>query len=677
MSTSRGIHNIISPYPMGDVEKYFVKLDRMIGTNSGDKNYGMMTHNCYSTSTPFQALIPTKFRLTDNTYDIIDMSQGLLQFKINFDLEFKIAQSLVPQVSTCGYYEHWWFVGLKSGAQLIDNYTVYSNGRLTACKQVKSVEEQAIVFNCKSNEQMKARPGIYTAHEDVLQMKDCVCGIYVAQPNALFTNGTCPLITNLQMEVLVQVDDLLPFSGMKYYPRFACGELEIELALTLEKNFVFCPIPYETVHRSRYSKESVYKEMKWSESEKQVNVQCKYYPADHMNDGLTEDKTLYHFEDLAGPSVDYLTELIRESQKVTDYRFHQCGEYCRTYAAITDAYHDYRSDNANLHKNHLRSAPIDAADELGKAGGVQAAGEFNQLVKKIIQFRSQKQTEVTIIPRNLVVTDAKSFVYGFNIKDQTKQNLLTIFHQQKKMIIPAQWINHQIFNQRPGDDQIKIHMNLPMYEVSEMIFTFPQNEVQRTVFRNPYLMNLKCQLDSKMVPDKDISTVESAHAEMTLSALGFDSFFSPNPALVNALHPPKLTSNDTWFPRNKDDSNYMFVVDLERNGSGVHHDGYTNVNALINLDANLIGGTNNPHYNEKHMIKNSNYNSTADLAADLADGNSQVTIGYANNYAPINLYTVCDAYWLFTPSGGEFMKEGAASRLVREKEINIAVNHRQ
>ena len=694
MSTSRGIHNIVSPYAMGDVEKYFVKLDRMIGTNSGKKNYGMMTHSSYSTSCPFGEMIPTKFRLTDNQYDIIDISQGLLQFKIKFDLEFKVQHRGFDQVSTSAFYECWWFVGLKSGAHIIDNYSVYSNGRLTSCKQVKAVDEQSIVFNCKSNEQINARPGLYTAHEDVLKMNNCVCGFYIAQPNTLMSGGSC-MIEGNEMEIIVQVDDLLPFSGMKYFPAFACGDLEIELALTLNRNFVFCPIPIEAVYAQQFKHHTMFGEGAFRDASNNVTITQQYSEYD---DDQEEEKrvikeqeytnqTLIAWEDLSYLSSTRVSEIQTESKKRCDFRFHQCGEYCKTRAAIVNKHYG----NDLLLKNHFRSAPVDEADH------TESKKDFNvtslpMLVKKWVDKMEYKDTEVTIIPCNLTVIDAKSYVYGFDIRDQSKQNLLAVFKQQKKLIIPAQWINHQIFNQRPGSDSIKNHMTLPMYEVSELIFTFPQNEYQRTVSRNPYLRNLRCTLDDKMVPDKDVSTTEAAHAEMTLSALGFDSFFSPNPPLAKSLKPENVDTCRLWVPRREDDSNYMFVVDLERNGSGVHHDGYTNPNALINLDAMFIGGIQNPHYYERHLVYNTNFNAAVQYngpTTEYTDAlifseegtypteNTQVVVRETNHHTPVNLYTVCDAYWLFTPSGGEFMKEGAAVTLVREKELNLAVNHMQ
>ena len=682
MSTSRGIHNIVSPYPMGDVERYFVKLDHMIGTNSGKKNYDMCTHSCYATSAPFNAHTPTKFRLTDNNWDIIDISQGLIEFKIKFDLLFRHQHKHQPTVSAGNFYANWYFIGLKSGAHIIENYAVYSNGRLTSCKQVKGVEEQAIVFNCKSKEQIKSRPGVYSAHEDVLKMNDCVCGFYIHQPQCLMNNGEY-LITDNELTVLIQVDDLLPFSGMRYFPRFACGDLEIEITPTIEKNFVFCPIPYETVFdKYCYKTTELYSEKSTTQLKHITNQKdVVTYGTDH------QPFDYYEYNDIHG-----ICEVVKDSDydyadedQLNDYRYHQCGEYCRTTLAVCNAYTNYTSGEKDPKANNNRSYPVKDNDVGYWVAGIVTT-IYSSDDNKVDDDKTRDETnhpefldtDITFIPQNLTVIEAKSYVYGFDIKEEAKKNILTIFKQQQKLIIPAQWINHQVFNQLPGTQSIKVHMNLPLYECSELILTFPNNENQRTVSRNPYFQNVKCQLDSKIFPDKDMTTIEYSAAEMTMTTLGFDSYFSASDELTKALYPPQIKTNKEWFYKMNDDSAYMFVMDLERNGAGVHHDGYSNQNALINFDANYIGGNENPHFYEKHRITNPNYNSAKEESYVSGDNYNPATVINSDlKQIPPNLYTVCDAYWLFTPNGGEFMKEGAAYRLAKEKEVTIALNHLQ
>ena len=252
MATAHRIHDIVYDYPTADVEDYFVHMNEMIQLNSGINDYRTITHDCFAVSAPVKINQNTKFRLTDSSLDIIDISQGFLNLTCEFNVEMKCPEDLSAAGLYTTHYRNatWFFVGFKSGAQLIKSYSVFSNGQPTACKQTRSTEEQTIVFNCKAKEEKDGRPGMYSVHKDVLKMRDCVCGTYIQQPMNWRRSGTGSVngdpIT-IKLDISIQVDDLLPFSGMTYFPRFLCGELELEIKATLEKNLVFCQVPYEEV----------------------------------------------------------------------------------------------------------------------------------------------------------------------------------------------------------------------------------------------------------------------------------------------------------------------------------------------------------------------------------------------------------------------------------------------
>ena len=393
MATANGIHNIISPYPMGDVEKYFIKLDRTMGMNSGVNDYSCITHNCYATSTPFAANCFSKFKLTDQQFDIIDISQGYIHLNVNFDLEFDHKVNQKSHLATMRRNFCWFFVGLKSGAQIIDTYKVYSNGRLTACNQVKANHEQAIVFNCKSKDQKYGRPGVYSCHDNVLKMNDCVCGFYIKQPLGMYMGNKTEL--NCSMEIVIQIDDLLPFSGMRYFPAFACGDLELELSFTLEKNFVFCQIPFTAVAEKYF-----YKSYDMNASERIFRLRQGGYAY------TNED-----FEDVcASGGFDTDAEIYIDS------RFHQCGDYARCFLGLTLDDSTKKVDQA-IEESYL------APEYTPKPTAIPTGGLFNS---------TWVLTYMTIIPRNLLVNDAKSFIYGFNIKPETKQNIISIFKQEKQ-----------------------------------------------------------------------------------------------------------------------------------------------------------------------------------------------------------------------------------------------------
>ena len=139
----------ILPIQWEMLKNTLLNLDRMIGMNSGVNDYSIVTHNSYSTSVPFGAGHFTKFKLTDQQFDIIDMSQNYIHLNVTFDLTFEHQRKSQTYVANVFQPAVWFFVGFKSGAQIIESYKVYSNGRLTACNQVKSNHIKNKAYNCQ------------------------------------------------------------------------------------------------------------------------------------------------------------------------------------------------------------------------------------------------------------------------------------------------------------------------------------------------------------------------------------------------------------------------------------------------------------------------------------------------------------------------------------------------
>ena len=258
MSTANRIHDIVYNHPTGDVEGYFKYMDEMISVNSGNHDYRILSHDSYSISVPVPENQATKFLITDPSMDIVDMSQSYINLKCQIDLNMvrkanscsQLEKDKVVNCATYGMNACYFFVGFKSGAHIIDQYNVFSNGRLTSCKQTKSKFEQTIVYNCKAKEQKKARPGMYSAHKDVLKMRDCVCGRYI---KVLADTNQSQSYPQIDFDIVIQIDDLLPFSAMTYYPRYAVKDLELEIICNLQKNMVFCQVPVEEVLLNHYA----------------------------------------------------------------------------------------------------------------------------------------------------------------------------------------------------------------------------------------------------------------------------------------------------------------------------------------------------------------------------------------------------------------------------------------
>lgn len=617
MSTSHLISNAIYPYPMGDVEKYFQSMATVIEENSGVNDYRMVTHASYGISTPISANQSTKFLLTDSSLDIIDMTQGYISLDIELDYTMKTRkkdkdESVTGKYSALGN-TNWFFLGFKSGAQIIHNYSVYSNGRLTACKQTKAKYEQTMVFNCKANDQKSKRPGMYSAPKNVLKMRNCVCGVYIRLPVGIEKTGEYSTNGNkIKFQVLVQVDDLLPFSAMEYFPRFACGNLELEISCNLDNNMVFCQIPFKEVMNAKL----------YGADEPTLN--SEFTTSERMGVGAT-DKYKKTSVISTYALLDFDEECNLESQiKFTtngsvNSKFNQCGDYARGVLGIN-------ADCTDI--SAIESTTVNTQYPFQNGG---------------------TDCYYTIIPSNLRITDAKSHVFGFNIKSESKANIMKVFENDGRMIIPAQWADQQTMPQIATSVGISANAPISLWECSELYFTFPNSPNQLTVSRNPFIDNIKVQLGSKIVPDKVMSTYSHESCEMTLAALKLDSLFGASNSLINSLV-PKDHKCDVFVMNKEDDSDYMFVVDLERNGSGSYCDGVTGSNIALQIDGTFHHGTKNPHYYE--------YNAAEPQAFRYR----------LRGYAP-SVTAISDAFWTFGPNGGEFIKDSSTISLTSELQV--------
>ena len=599
MSTAHRISDALNVHPMGDLEKYFEFLSNMIEMNSGTNDYKMVTHDSYALSVPVPENQTTKFRITDSSMDIVDISQGYIVLSCEMTLIFKTKDkddaAFKESVDYPGFKDLvYFFVGFKSGAQIIDSYNVYSNGRVTACKQTKGTSEQAIVLNCKAREERKGRPGMYSVHSDVLKMRDCVCGVYIAQPSLeTMTGGSNGM--PIKFDVVIQIDDLLPFSAMTAFPRFKCGELELEIKANLRNNMVFCQVPIEEVLKARpipINSTSV------------MQFETDVYNTAIKTINTSDNWTMGNF--------------------TIDSRFHQCGDYARCL--------------------------------LGFSPKGTSAGSYKP-----------NDCYVTIEPGNLVIKDAKSYVHGYNITEDAKDTIAEIIDRDEGLMIPAQWIDQTTFAQLPANTKLSMNTIVSLFECSQVIITFPNSANQLTVSRNPALKSVKCQIGDKMIPSKNMSTLDRAHAEMCLTALGLDSLFTAPKSLVNAYttngamnrtnnaeDARALLDNYHWRLKREDDSDYMFVCDLERNSAGTYADGITAINCAISFDGEMENGSNNHHYYEFNPIKDTY----------LKDASEKPNYSL-KQYAPL-LFTVSDAYWIFNEYGGEFIKDQTTTAIRRK-----------
>ena len=131
------------------------------------------------------------------------------------------------------------FIGLKSAAHNFDTYRIYINHN-QIYSQTDAIYEQALVTAMKPKAEMY-RPHMYTMYDEAHNHSNNVCGVYI------------DIVDNLEhefdvtFEISVQLDDLLPLSGMSIIPNCVIGDIELEIRNRIAGNLVYCQVNPEVL----------------------------------------------------------------------------------------------------------------------------------------------------------------------------------------------------------------------------------------------------------------------------------------------------------------------------------------------------------------------------------------------------------------------------------------------
>lgn len=196
------------------------------------------------------------------------------------------------------------------------------------------------------------------------------------------------------------------------------------------------------------------------------------------------------------------------------------------------------------------------------------------------KFVCKNIREITVRAGGLLLKTAKSFINCYNIPHDTHEQLRDLL-SSTKIYIPAQRIDQYTFSQTPTVSSMNCNTTQSLVNCSALAFTWPRSPNELTCSVNPYMTSIQLQIDNKTYPDKPFSTYSTEHASYILGNLMFDDFFSPNKSLERSL----VTNREY-----KDNTNYLFVVSLERlDSSPFVFEGLTKDNCYITLNGTFDG----------------------------------------------------------------------------------------
>ena len=117
MATRHRIDNALKTITMGDVEKYFSELSNIVENNSGTHDCKIISHDCYNTAAPVHSNQFTRFKLTDQAMDIVDLSKGYISATLEMDVMISSSNGNYERTSSSSAkeaaFKQFFFIGFN------------------------------------------------------------------------------------------------------------------------------------------------------------------------------------------------------------------------------------------------------------------------------------------------------------------------------------------------------------------------------------------------------------------------------------------------------------------------------------------------------------------------------------------------------------------------------------
>ena len=226
----------LSDKQSGDITNYFNEIDHIIQLNDGIHDCKLLSMECYDRPTPVRYNQYTKFHISDAGIDCINIDKcyitAIMTYRMKLTQLDSVSLSSVDAAGRKRFYKL--FVGLKNASQNFDTYRIYINHN-QIYSQTDAIYEQALTTALKPKAEM-FRPHMYSTWDEAHNHSNNVCGTYIDIVDNLGQEF------DISFEVSIQLDDLLPLSGMSILPNCVIGDLELEIRNRIQGNLIYCQV---------------------------------------------------------------------------------------------------------------------------------------------------------------------------------------------------------------------------------------------------------------------------------------------------------------------------------------------------------------------------------------------------------------------------------------------------
>ncbi|KAA6361475.1 MAG: hypothetical protein EZS28_042998 [Streblomastix strix] len=180
--------------------------------------------------------------LSDSYHVITQIQNSLLSIVLTANLQFDNKFEQFDDSYKDGVVL---IVGLKSGSNIIREYTVYHHGRtIDGSLQNDATTESFIYITIKPKSEKNNRKLIHSLYENIHKFDTSVCGIYITMreiEEAIGQQTNAPYLMPVRFRISVHLDDLLIFSAFTDYPNGMFGDLKIKFKIN-PNAFVFAQV---------------------------------------------------------------------------------------------------------------------------------------------------------------------------------------------------------------------------------------------------------------------------------------------------------------------------------------------------------------------------------------------------------------------------------------------------
>ena len=213
-----------------------------------------------------------------------------------------------------------------------------------------------------------------------------------------------------------------------------------------------------------------------------------------------------------------------------------------------------------------------------------------------ITWDTSKTTErlntstIRLTVNTLTCTKCQCECFGYNVTQECKRQLVSLFTPQNPFIIPAQQIDVKYFaNSAQTSGSYASDFTYALHNVTDFLIVFPRNSADMTVFTNPTVQNLQLRVDGKLYPNQAFETsYDHRFVNAQINAADFTGYFEAEKEYLDSMKQLKHTTTaNSRF--NSDGTSFICIFQAERNSEGFFFDGLETGNQNVNVQLQFQG----------------------------------------------------------------------------------------